>query len=930
MVGNDAGHFSVGTDDGQITVAAGLDYETTTSYSLTVQASDGNGGTDTATVGIDVTDVNEGTSLTAPTAPTGFSSTSQRRNSVTLSWTTLTGADKYQVEYSRHDRDQWTLWNNNITSTSETVDDLACDTSYDFRLNAYGDGTTLYEAWGPFSNRDDVETALCAAQPPAISRAVTNTSVSVGWSSVPGATKYRARHRESGTNSWTESSDITGNSHALSGITAGTTYEIETRSYGDGTTFASGWGDWSTSLMTTTNGPDTPSGLEIDEARATTILLSSEHVDGAAKYQLRHRAQGTTSWTEGTETTRPSYTVTGLSPASNYQFQVRAEGDDTRYSNAWSNWSSSEDGRTASALGCTDGTAVTDHATNPRLVDDCSVLLGLKSTLASTANLNWASTAEISTWDGVTVSGTPQRVTAIQLPDESLDGSIPPGLGQLSDLQTLHLDQNQLTGTIPPEIGRISTLNQIRLATNDFSDCVPLILEGIADNDIDQMGIDLCSFPSTYEFGLLLSIVRNLAAEVDSAKRNSTTSIAMLNCVNLSGRGLSYDSIDDLLRNYRGTTKETMDQCDNNIRWFSEHQRLMQSKITTFGSIPEYSDLLRTEIGQRYVGDAGDEYLLKHFLNAAAEDSAPSSQRRDPSYPDMGYNCLPLGEPKELADKLGDLNCLIFGTNHLWWVTNGATFRDEINTSNHRYSWLSTAADVCTKFFDTTPPICEKHDVALASLQEFDGRDSDVEMDRTWNPKNKALADDKMVRDIKKYDCQTPSIFGSILCEHTSPEVLAEIMKIGISIINTKHWPITEEDFDSFRIRQQFMDCGENVIPTLEMLSINHVAGTDADYEITWDFETGCVPEISVHVHLNGDYKLSPRDGFPDPIQTFGGFTAMVAPQDESYPFTLPPAALTGRPKQIIATVSLVADNVKFGPAEYQMVKLTHDSPQSE
>ena len=57
--GNSAGKFSIGSSSGAITVAAALDYETVTSYSLTVEASDGNGGTDTATVNITVTDVNE-------------------------------------------------------------------------------------------------------------------------------------------------------------------------------------------------------------------------------------------------------------------------------------------------------------------------------------------------------------------------------------------------------------------------------------------------------------------------------------------------------------------------------------------------------------------------------------------------------------------------------------------------------------------------------------------------------------------------------------------------------------------------------------------------------------------------------------------------------------------------------------------------------
>ncbi len=55
--GNDAGVFAIGSS-GTVTLAGALDYETTSHYELTVTVSDG-GLSDTATVTIDVTDVNE-------------------------------------------------------------------------------------------------------------------------------------------------------------------------------------------------------------------------------------------------------------------------------------------------------------------------------------------------------------------------------------------------------------------------------------------------------------------------------------------------------------------------------------------------------------------------------------------------------------------------------------------------------------------------------------------------------------------------------------------------------------------------------------------------------------------------------------------------------------------------------------------------------
>ena len=57
-------------------------------------------------------------------------------------------------------------------------------------------------------------------------------------------------------------------------------------------------------------------------------------------------------------------------------------------------------------------------------------------------------------------------------------------------------------------------------------------------------------------------------------------------------------------------------------------------------------------------------------------------------------------------------------------------------------------------------PSCLKHDVAFASLQKFAGDDADAplanepdgdELDEAWNPRNKALADEKLRADIRRY-----------------------------------------------------------------------------------------------------------------------------------------------------------------------------------
>ena len=114
------------------------------------------------------------------------------------------------------------------------------------------------------------------------------------------------------------------------------------------------------------------------------------------------------------------------------------------------------------------GLAVPDQTTNPGLMLDCFALLEAKDALRGTGTLNWSVDEAIADWDGVTVAGTPQRVTKLELANKSLTGSIPAALAKL-DLTTLKLAGNSLTG------------------------CIPLALRDVPTNDLDALSLPDCS-----------------------------------------------------------------------------------------------------------------------------------------------------------------------------------------------------------------------------------------------------------------------------------------------------------------------------------------------------------------------------------------------------------------------------------------------------
>ena len=102
--GNTGNAFAIGASSGAITVAGALDFETTPSYTLTVQAEDDDEDTDTVTVTINVTDVVED----PPPAPTGLSAT-LTAGVFTLTWDELAGVAKYEAQHKTDAADsEWT------------------------------------------------------------------------------------------------------------------------------------------------------------------------------------------------------------------------------------------------------------------------------------------------------------------------------------------------------------------------------------------------------------------------------------------------------------------------------------------------------------------------------------------------------------------------------------------------------------------------------------------------------------------------------------------------------------------------------------------------------------------------------------------------------------------------------------------------------
>ena len=144
LEGTDAGKFAIVSTSGQIQTKVGesYDYETDTSYAVTVKASDGKGGSDTITVTINVTNDRTERPL-IPAAPT-VTATSGSTTSLNVRWTAPVNTGRpditsYDLQYRKGASGSWSNGPQNQTGTSASITGLDANSMYQVRVLATND-----------------------------------------------------------------------------------------------------------------------------------------------------------------------------------------------------------------------------------------------------------------------------------------------------------------------------------------------------------------------------------------------------------------------------------------------------------------------------------------------------------------------------------------------------------------------------------------------------------------------------------------------------------------------------------------------------------------------------------------------------------------------------------------------------------------------
>ena len=274
----------------------------------------------------------------APSAPTLASGNAQ----LTANWSAPAGTvaiTDYDVRYCSSSCDVDANW----TSLPDTTDSTALSAT----IANLNNGTTYYVQVraessvgpGPWSPTASIKAGLPDV-PSGIGVEPGNGGLNVFWTAASGNGSaliwYDFRYSSDGGTTWSEYSvDASLRSTTLTGLTNGVAHQVQLRSKNQ-----HGAGPWSDVYTATPGTPDAPSAPTLTAGDHKLLVNWSAPGDNGSAitdYDVRYSANGGSSWSEwqpNTDSAANSAVITGLTPDTTYQVQVRAT--NTHGDSAWS------------------------------------------------------------------------------------------------------------------------------------------------------------------------------------------------------------------------------------------------------------------------------------------------------------------------------------------------------------------------------------------------------------------------------------------------------------------------------------------------------------------------------------------------------------------------------------------------------------------
>jgi reprolysin-like metallo-peptidase family M12B/type IX secretion system substrate protein/fibronectin type III domain protein/pre-peptidase len=245
--------------------------------------------------------------------PTGLTSSSITQNTATVSWTAVSGAVSYDVDYKDASSGTWINAATATTSTSVNLSNLIAGTSYDWRVRTNCSSASSGYASTQFTT---IATATCDPPTGLTALSITQTGATVSWTAVSGATSYDVDYKATSSGTWSNAATgTTSTSVNISGLTANTTYDWRVRAI-----CTSGAGSYVQSQFTTAAGSVTCPGpydvsTNVSTVNAPAIPLNTD-VNGLIE------ARGDNDYYRFDITTGGSITITLTTLPADYQLAL--------------------------------------------------------------------------------------------------------------------------------------------------------------------------------------------------------------------------------------------------------------------------------------------------------------------------------------------------------------------------------------------------------------------------------------------------------------------------------------------------------------------------------------------------------------------------------------------------------------------------------
>jgi hypothetical protein len=149
---------------------------------------------------------------------------------------------------------------------------------------------------------------------------ITNSSATLSWGAVPGATTYTVQYKQNSSSTWITAGNTTSTSYNLSGLAANTAYNWQVKT--DCSNYSA------TANFTTTNSGGgscaTPANLTTTNVTTSSANLSWGAVNGASNYTVQYKTNNSSVWLTAGTTSANTYTLNSLSAGTTYNWRVKA------------------------------------------------------------------------------------------------------------------------------------------------------------------------------------------------------------------------------------------------------------------------------------------------------------------------------------------------------------------------------------------------------------------------------------------------------------------------------------------------------------------------------------------------------------------------------------------------------------------------------